>query len=324
MIKMRPPCEQVVLKDYLPLLRHKIVNILLDKGYNQIKIAEKLGISQPRVSQYLSKSSFVNKDKSEYRTSFVENIDDIASTISEGINKGKTNSELLPIICYNCKKMRNAGPICRIHFEYDKSFSLLFKNTPKNCNVCLTTEDLNKEFGKRRELLDTLEYLLTQIELSNAILPFIPEIGAQIVIKNREDKLLKENIAGIPGRIRKVKNKLQIDAKPEFGASHLLAKILIDLCKKIGPIFSLALALKTNQKLTHYLEKKLTNIVMTEEFDKDIPSVLNSLSFDTKKETFSIIDSGSFGYEPITYIFFRDIDEFMDFWDINDSLHKFD
>ena len=41
---MRPPCEQVVAKDYLPLIRKKVIEKLLEDGYNQNKIAEMMGL----------------------------------------------------------------------------------------------------------------------------------------------------------------------------------------------------------------------------------------------------------------------------------------
>lgn len=52
---MRLLCETVV-KDILPAVRSLIAKDLQEKGYTQTEISDLLGITQPAVSQYLSRA----------------------------------------------------------------------------------------------------------------------------------------------------------------------------------------------------------------------------------------------------------------------------
>ena len=51
---MKPPCE-VIVKQILPAIRAALVKDLMERHkLNQVEIAERLGITQPAVSQYRS------------------------------------------------------------------------------------------------------------------------------------------------------------------------------------------------------------------------------------------------------------------------------
>lgn len=112
---MRPPCE-VVVKRVLPTIRAMLVRDLVKRhGLSQVQVAEKLGITQPAVSQYLS---------SARGTSRVEEIlkkDDLASSIhklSDAVARGEASrSQILEKYCDLCRSMGRKEILCILHVE---------------------------------------------------------------------------------------------------------------------------------------------------------------------------------------------------------------
>ena len=130
---MRPPCEQVVAKDYLPLIRKKVIEKLLEDGYNQNKIAEMMGLSQPRISQYMSAPDKLEYIENDIKEVFFSEVTETALKISTMLEEGKNHAETIPTICATCRKMRVAGPMCKIHLA---QYQTLAKITPQGCNAC--------------------------------------------------------------------------------------------------------------------------------------------------------------------------------------------
>lgn len=59
--RLRPPCE-TVMKESLPILRSLIVKDLIEKyGFSQVEVANKLGMTQAAISQYVSSKRGIKK-----------------------------------------------------------------------------------------------------------------------------------------------------------------------------------------------------------------------------------------------------------------------
>ena len=225
---LRPPCEQVVAKDYLPLIRKKVIEKLLKDGYNQNQIAEMMGLSQPRISQYISAPEKLEYIENNIKEVFFSEVTETALKISTMLENGVNHAETIPTICATCRKMRVSGPMCKIHLA---QYPALAKITPQSCNACQWNrrpEDV-QYITNRQQLLVDMEYIVSQLSLLPNFVENIPEIGTQLVMMDPKDIPNFSNIAGFPGRIVRVKDRAQAVSTPEYGESRMVAKILIAL-----------------------------------------------------------------------------------------------
>jgi predicted transcriptional regulator len=107
---MSTSCEYVA-KHFLPLYRAFVAKILIEKyGYTQIQAAEKLGTTQPAISQYLSdkrgRKGHSNYDEVEPLVKAV------ATEAAESVAKKEmTPEEFKDSFCDLCKKLRKARKI---------------------------------------------------------------------------------------------------------------------------------------------------------------------------------------------------------------------
>lgn len=117
---MKPVCEIIV--KLIPSLRASIARELID-NYNmsQAEVAEKLGVSQPAVSQYLR--NIRGMQSKILRNSFVERE---IKNLCQDIAEGKHNAAQF---CDFCKVIRSNKIVC----------SACKSNYPamKNCTTCM-------------------------------------------------------------------------------------------------------------------------------------------------------------------------------------------
>jgi len=128
---MRPPCEIVVTK-VLPAIRAVLVKDLRDRhDLSQKEIAEKLGVTQAAVSQYLSSARGDEKVEGELRNfKSYDEIRDLADRIAtEDIKRPQITKEY----CKICELMRGSGMLCTIHTENSK--------LGKECDTCLDVSE---------------------------------------------------------------------------------------------------------------------------------------------------------------------------------------
>jgi hypothetical protein len=103
-------CEYIA-RHFLPLYRAFVAKELIEKyGYTQEQAAEKLGTTQPAISQYLS-AKRGRKGNSNYDE--VEPlVKALAAEAAESVAKTKmTPEEFSDSFCDLCKKLRKAGKI---------------------------------------------------------------------------------------------------------------------------------------------------------------------------------------------------------------------
>lgn len=99
-------CELIVF-DVLPTARGAIARSLIDKhGYNQIKVAEKFGVTGSAISQYLKGVRGGSKviDESPKREEFYKMTEKAADAISEGY-------DVTEVFCTICQFVKTSGLI---------------------------------------------------------------------------------------------------------------------------------------------------------------------------------------------------------------------
>lgn len=100
-MSFKPPCE-ILLQVVIPAIRAEIVRKLVtDHGLKQTEIAEKLGITQPSVSQYVSGTRGHCPDFIKENPEVQEYIDEVAEKIASGEMEGEDIS-----MCEPCRILR--------------------------------------------------------------------------------------------------------------------------------------------------------------------------------------------------------------------------
>ena len=123
---MKPPCE-IIAQEILPAVRAMIaVNLLKTYGLSQKEVAERMGTTQPAVSQY-------KREIRGYKTLFIRRNPELLNMV-QGLSK-KLAYKKIPVeeltfeFCKICIEIRKKGLLCEIHK----------KNSPEleNCDLCL-------------------------------------------------------------------------------------------------------------------------------------------------------------------------------------------
>jgi len=96
---MKPKCE-IMAKKVLPSVRVAIVKELTEKyKMNQSEIAERLGITQPAVSQYLNKIRGTNYIKVVRSLDLSDLVKDISEKIASEKYKDENFSKIYCMVC---------------------------------------------------------------------------------------------------------------------------------------------------------------------------------------------------------------------------------
>lgn len=125
---MRPPCEIVVNK-LLPAIRALLVKKLIERHeFSQKEVADRLGVTQAAVSQYLSSTRGNSKlDEILENEKIRSKIEELSDKISKGNKKKK---EIIKEFCKICKSITNTGIICNLHKES------IEKLAEEECEIC--------------------------------------------------------------------------------------------------------------------------------------------------------------------------------------------
>ena len=242
--------------------------------------------------------------------------------IISSLDSGMKAPETIPIICNGCRELRMGSALCTLH-RYDYPDLNTVVPIEKTCYLCLrwpktpNQTESNSSLGSRFNALKTLETISNMLILKLTFTDFIPEIGAQLcLIAENQDQDSLQNIAGFPGRIIQVQGRAKIVSRPEFNSSKTTGTFLLKIRKHNKKITSV-LSIK-NQKVDNFkneLEKKGFLIIKTESIDKkgfDNQIVEKNLNQVAK---IALLDSGSIGFESITYLFVENITDLIEIFE---------
>jgi predicted transcriptional regulator len=123
---MKPVCEVMVM-EVIPGIRAMVARKLVEKhGLSQKRAAEKLGTTQPAISQYKREIRGSRFKAIESKPRVIEMIDSIAARTASGkLAQEDISSEF----CLICKFMRKEGLVCEFHRRMYPSL--------ENCTVCM-------------------------------------------------------------------------------------------------------------------------------------------------------------------------------------------
>jgi XRE family transcriptional regulator, thiamine biosynthesis regulator len=316
---MQPPCE--IMADYfLPNMRGMVAHELKERGESQQKIATMLGITQARVSHYLSnkKSHYYSEISKRFGLTQTE-LEGFARILSDDVGRSQVDGIFTLYSIW--KNLLFNGVVCAIH-QKKSSIS-------QDCSVCmdlhrpqLTPSKTDRSKDEDFTILHSLSEAVSSIENSSVIPQVMPEVSVNIAMCRMNPKS-KGDVAAIPGRINKIHGRAKSFVLPEFGSSNHMSNVLLLFNSKASHIRS-ALNLRYDKNI----DRSMMNLGVKRIFTKnnkhapddghgypqsaastdqtvlqrlsriDIPEswIANSLAF-------AVIDAGSEGLEPITYLF---------------------
>lgn len=253
---------------------------------------------------------------------FNDVVNEAVNKIIKSLDSGLNVAETIPHICSGCRELRMGSGLCAIH-RYDYPDINDVFATDKTCDLCLRWPKTSVNYpeseslGSRFNVLKILESVSNMLILKLTFADFIPQIGAQLcsIFENPEGDSLK-NIAGFPGRIILVQGRANIVSRPEFNSSKTTGKLLLDIRKTNKKITSvLCIKNKNDSDFEAYLKNKKFTTFNTKALDETgIQNQIKNENY-TNTSKIAIIDSGSVGYESITYLFVENIFDLVDIFE---------
>ena len=123
---MKPLCE-VIVQEILPGVRSLIAKSLTEKyNMSQKQAAERMGTTQPAISQYKSNVRGVKSRLFRNNPKIMDLIDDLSKRLASG--KVSLEQQTLSF-CEICKELRFNGSACELHRAQDPSL--------ETCQVCM-------------------------------------------------------------------------------------------------------------------------------------------------------------------------------------------
>lgn len=296
---MNQPCE-IVVKRLLPLLRVLIAKELYQTyNWSQTRIANILGVTQAAVSNYL------NQDESALLSQYfdLEEVKNIARGLASEINVRKGGHvDIIYGICRICLNLRKGGSICHAHK------SKLPKLKDERCTICMQLHlSLSDVLEVRRKVINEVKIAVGMLEECQEFHLLLPEVYSNIVMAIEGAKVISD-IAGIPGRIVRFRGKAKALMDPEFGVSGHLGKILLAVMR-VNPKIRSAINIKYNKEILEILNKLnlkyyiLKRDIFSKDVEEELIKFIEDLAKRNIKDIDAIIDEGSFGIEPNTYLF---------------------
>ncbi|MBD3190700.1 MAG: hypothetical protein GF308_08645 [Candidatus Heimdallarchaeota archaeon] len=301
-INLRPPCE-IITQLLLPLVRGMVAKELTSQMTQQ-QAAKKMGVSQPAVSGYLKSLKKAEENEAYFNN---ETIQDLAHTITQMVIADKSPEQIIKTFCSTCVSLRIGGLTCRQHIAN-------YPALKPGCQGCLPISE-KTHIASRKSVLNELEKAISIIEEEPAFTKIMPEVRINLCQCIENPKSI-DDVAAIPGRVIKIRERARAILPPEFGVSEHTAKILITINNTLPRIRS-AICITYNEELTTiFSDLGIKKILLShEDFhskftqnalqkDSAFSSFIKSISKELDDHSvFAIINKGGMGIEPITYLF---------------------
>jgi len=296
---VNPPCE-ITVRALLPALRTLVAKDLAENyGWTQTKIAKRLGVTQAAVSGYLTQ----DVESTALPPFNIEELRGIAKGLTNEIAmKRLTHVDLINNICEICLSLRRGGTICHVHKIKVAELE------EERCTICMQLHmSLADISDVRRVILGDLRAAVSLLESTPEFTDLVPEVFSNIVMALKDAKGIAD-VAGIPGRLVRVRGKVRALMDPEFGVSSHLAKLLLAVMK-INPNMRSAINVKHNNSLLSVIKKlnlRYEMLTRDPKYEGEKDELIKFAEGALKKDggwLDVVIDSGGFGIEPNAYFF---------------------
>jgi predicted fused transcriptional regulator/phosphomethylpyrimidine kinase/predicted transcriptional regulator len=281
--------SEIVVERFVPTARAMLATELDGRGLTQEEIADRLGVSQAAVSQYVRGDVTV-----EERFAGDERLQTAVESIAEGFTAGTMDSyealgELLAVI----RAFEDRGPICAVHEEEMSALAGL------GCDLCVRGVD--ERVVTERDALDAVRRAARRLANVPGVAAHVPNVGTNVgtAVPGADDET---DVAAIPGRLQAVGSRVVVPSDPEFGVSRRVAGAILAAMDADAEVRG-ALNLATSEGLLAVARERGHDPI---EFDASYENRTGRLR-ERFRERGSvppvIYHEGAFGIEPVTYVF---------------------
>ena len=270
-------------KKILPYLRGLLIHELHRRNISQHRISRLLGVSQPLVNKYLSKTY----------TSYKEKL----------VKMGFPEDEILYVV-NNLASYLERGDMLRfliVSNYYIEEFATRY--------ACRSLNWL-RDYCSRGSITDPFieEYreFVNKFISKPLVYKLVPEVGVNIAYAPRGASTPGDIIA-LTGRIVRVDSRAGYAGEPMYGASRHLSRILITAIK-YNKSKRLAVNLSNQPWIRDSITRMGLKVIETGPHDS-ADSFWTSLEEALSKKPDAVVDEGGRGLEPNIYILSRDFVE---------------
>jgi predicted fused transcriptional regulator/phosphomethylpyrimidine kinase/predicted transcriptional regulator len=277
--------SEIVVERFLPTIRAMLAAELADRGFPQREIADRLGVSQAAVSQYLSGEG-VEEERFVADARARETVERIADGFEAGtMDDYEALAELLELV----RAFEDRGPICAIHEEEMPALAGM------GCDLCVRGRD--RAVQAEREVLSNVRRAVRRLSKAPNVAAHVPNVGTNVAMALPE-AAGETDVAAVPGRIHAMRGGLNVPSNPEFGASHHVATTLL-AAVDADPEVRGAVNLATSDRLLAAVPSGTEAVA----FDADYEDRRERLGDHFADGVPRIVyHEGAFGIEPITYV----------------------
>jgi predicted fused transcriptional regulator/phosphomethylpyrimidine kinase/predicted transcriptional regulator len=270
-------------------VRAMLASELDERGLTQEEIADRLGVSQAAVSQYVRGDGTV-----EERFADDERLQATVETIADGFVTDSMDGyealgELLDVI----QAFEDRGPICAVHEEEMPALAGL------GCDLCVRGTD-ETLLGERAALSAVRE---ASRRLANApgMAAHVPNVGTNVgtAVPDAADET---EVAAVPGRLQAVGSRVMVPADPEFGVSRRVAGAIL-AAMTVDPETRGALNLATSEELLGAARERDIDPLQFDAAYENRGQRLRELFRERGHVPRVCYHEGAFGIEPVAYVF---------------------
>jgi predicted fused transcriptional regulator/phosphomethylpyrimidine kinase/predicted transcriptional regulator len=279
--------EEIVVERFLPTMRVLLARDLAARELTQSEIADRLGVTQAAVSNYLSGDPTV-----EERFAGDERLRRTVERIGAGLADGSMDGyEALAETMELVRAFEDRGPICAVHEAEMPALQGL------GCDLCVRGAD--EAVTTERRVLAAVRKATRRLQDVPGAAAFVPSVGTNVGMA-LPDATEPTDVAAVPGRVIAVRGRVTVPANPEFGASEHVAAALLAAVEHDSSVRG-ALNVATDDRLLAAAREAGPDPL---EVDPEGGRTAFDAAFAERGAVPPVVyHTGAYGVEPVTYVF---------------------
>jgi len=280
--------SEIVVERFLPTVRVRLAAALDDRGMTQQEIADRLGVTQASVSNYVG-GGVEGEDRFLEDPRFEATVERVAEGFADGtMDDYEAIAELLELI----RAFEDRGPICAIHEAEVPALRGL------GCDLCIRGRDA--DLRAERTAIESVRRAARAASNASALVDHVPNVGTNVATA-RPDATDELDVAAIPGRVHAMHGRINVPSDPELGASEHVAGMILAAMTVDASVRG-AINLATSDAILAAARERGIDPLEFEAGYEDRRERLEAAFEERGSVPRIVYHTGAFGIEPITYV----------------------